>query len=485
LQILAELLGQALNSKSNQLAEIGMRRISLRRFDALCYVRAPHMNMMASEVRHYETDDHSNLAMVIFDKTDRDFGYIILGRDTRKLFRCIEVGDKFYSTEDEAEEALAAAIERYEQDGLTEYPQGDETKPAHDIFDPVVAEQAQHDYFKILISNDKRQAARNLIQEIAYSFVDVDGNYIEQFQSTGFDQRLWELFLYVLFHKSHFEIIKSHAVPDFSLSKYGMPVYVEAVTVGQNPEFDVPANTAAEISELSKDYMPIKFGSPLFKKLNRKTKYWDLPHVKGNPFVLAIHDYHGLATTDTPGSMTWSRAGLVNYLYGVRDDVVVEDGQVRPRIVVGRYGFEPAIRVITHHTYGNKTIPSRFFAQPGADNVSAVLFSNGATITTFSRMGKLAGLGDHEIKMLRMGMWIGDDLVSSEPFVADVDADDYDEAWGDTVTMFHNPWAKYPVPEELFPNISHAVFDPTTSRIHYRFTSKHVLTSMTNVIVPV
>ena len=66
-----------------------MRRISSRRFDALCYVRAPYMAMMASEVRHYETSDKSNLALVVFDKTDRDFGYLILGRDERKIFRCI------------------------------------------------------------------------------------------------------------------------------------------------------------------------------------------------------------------------------------------------------------------------------------------------------------------------------------------------------------------------------------------------------------
>ncbi|MCE8421914.1 hypothetical protein LZ190_25265, partial [Rhodovulum sulfidophilum] len=129
-------------------------------------------------------------------------------------------------------------------------------------------------------------------------------------------------------------------------------------------------------------------------------------------------------------------------------------------------------------------IPSRFFAQPDAENVSAVLFSNGATITTFGRMGKIAGLGDQDVKMLRMGTWVIDDIGTAEPFMNDVDADDYDEAWGDTVTMFHNPWAKHPVPEGLFPNISHAIFDPKTSRVLYRFPPKHVLTSITQVIVP-
>ena len=461
-----------------------MKRISSRRFEALFYSKQPYLNLIALEVRHYESDDRSNLALIIFDRTDSDFGYLIFGRDSRKLFRWIDGSKTFFSTADAAEEALHEAIKPYEADGQSEYPQGDEAKLPHDIFAPRVPNKKQHPYFKFLISDKKRTAARNLIQEIAYSFIDVDGNYTEQFQSDGFDPRLWELFLYVLFHKSGFEIDKSKSAPDFSLSKFGMPIFVEAVTVGQNPEIDIPASSGAEVIELSKDYMPIKFGSSLFSKLSRKKKYWELPHVKGHPFVLAIHDYHGQATLDALGSMTWSRAALVTYLYGVRDEVLVDGKMIRPRMVVGRYGLEPAIQFITEHTYGGKTIPSRFFAQPDAENVSAVLFSNGATTTTFARMGKIAGLGDHDIKMIRGGMWIGQDGLTAVPFTADVDADDYDEAWGDTVTMFHNPWAKNPVPENLFPNISHAIFDPITSQVHYNFVPKHVLTSTTAIIVP-
>jgi len=460
-----------------------MKQISSRRFDALCYVRAPYMESIASEIRHFESTDLSNLAIIVFDKADCDYGYIILGRDSRKIFRCIEVSPQFHPTADEAETALRAAMKRYEKDGMDEYPQLDEVKPTFDIFDPVVDESKQHEYFKFLLTNTFRTAARNLIQEIAYSFVDVDGNYIEQFQSTGFDQRLWELFLYVLFHKHGFMIDHTHPVPDFSLSRFGQSVFVEAVTVGQNPDIDVSVNSASDIAELSKNYMPIKFGSPLFKKLNRKTKYWDLPHVSGNPFVLAIHDYHGLATNDTVGSMTWSRAALVTYLYGVREEMEVDGDTVKPRLIVGRRGLEPAKILVSHHTHNGKTIPSQFFGQPNAENIGAVLFSNGATISTFGRMGKMAGLGDQNVKIIRMGSWVADGCGNAEPFMADVDSDDYDEAWGDTVTMFHNPWAKIPVPMELFPNITHAIFDPENNEVLYKFTPKHVLTSFTQVFV--
>ncbi len=30
-------------------------------------------------------------------------------------------------------------------------------------------------------------------------FIDIDGNFVQQFQSTGFDSGLWELYLYTYF----------------------------------------------------------------------------------------------------------------------------------------------------------------------------------------------------------------------------------------------------------------------------------------------
>jgi len=462
-----------------------MRRISARRFDALCYVRAPHMHLMAREVRHYESQDRTNLAIVVLDYTDRDFGFIILGRDSRELFRAIEVSSDWFPNPDLAEEALSLAIQKYEGDGQACYPQDDETGSPHNIYEPRVSPEKQHQYFKVLVEEPRMEAARRIIQEIAFSFVDVDGNYIEQFQSTAFDQRLWELFLYVLFHKELFEIDNTQSAPDFHLKKFGEELFVEAVTVGANPDFDVVADTPAMVAELSKDYAPIKFGSALFSKINRKRQYWELPHVAGKPFVLAVHDYHGLADGLNLGSMTWTRAGLVNYLYGVRDEVETRDGEiVGPKMIVGRSGLEPARRKIHEHRFKHKVIPSRFFDQPNAENVSGVLFSNGATITTFNRMGKISGLGGADVKMIRTGIWVGDDGVTTFPFAEDVDGEDYDEAWGDTVTLFHNPRAKHPIDPDLFPEIGHAVFDPIAFEVKYSLPPKHVMSSSTMVIAP-
>ena len=42
--------------------------------------------------------------------------------------------------------------------------------------------------------------------------------------------------------------------------------------------------------------MPFRFARTLLKKVRHrpepeKVPYWELPYVKGNPFVIAIHDY--------------------------------------------------------------------------------------------------------------------------------------------------------------------------------------------------
>lgn len=464
---------------------MALKEISKRRFDALCYVRNPLTTMMSREVTGFEIFDRKLLAIIIFDLTDKDFGFIILGRDTRKLFRAIEVLTNFFATPEEAIASLAETAEQYENDGLDVYPQDDELEPPTELFQLTIKEEKQHPYFRVLKEEERFEAARNLLKEIAYSFVDVDGNYLQQFQSDGFDSRLWELFLHVYFYSAGFEVDNNHQAPDFCLNKFGYECCVEAVTVGANPDFDQPnPGGGAEIAELSQDYLPIKFGSALYNKINRKNQYWDMPHVKGKPFILAIHDYHVPADGDATGSMTWSRAGLVNYLYGMRDVVEVQDGRVvGSKMVDSKSGPIPLIEKIEFHTFGHKTIPSNFFEQPNAEHVSAVLYTNSATITTFNRMGKLAGLGSEEVKMFRTGVRLGE--VEGEaafvPFSNDVDDPDYEEAWSDGLIMYHNPNALFPVDPDCFHDISHARINPDNGELEYGFEPNHVYSSATFV----
>ncbi|RWJ58980.1 MAG: hypothetical protein EOR33_31850 [Mesorhizobium sp.] len=66
-----------------------------------------------------------------------------------------------------------------------------------------------------------------MIDEIAEKLVDVDGNFVEQFQSTGFDARTFELFLNTMFAEQGHEVVRDYDRPDFLLRRDGIEVFVE------------------------------------------------------------------------------------------------------------------------------------------------------------------------------------------------------------------------------------------------------------------
>ncbi len=447
-----------------------MREISRSQFNAYCYARQPHVRVISNEIKWYEAGNKKVLATLILDKTDLDYNFVILVRDARKLFRAWNISCNHPTIED-AEQKLVQEMALLVNDGNDVYEQGDETTPPHDILASVVSQDKQHEYFKVLANEQRMEAARNLIIEAVYSYVDVDGNYIKEFQTHGFDARLWELFLYIFLYDAGFEFNQDYNAPDYLVSYFGKEVCVEAVTVNpsRNPDRPdpPPPQTDEEMQELCNDYMPIKFGSSLYSKLQKK--YWEKPHVQGKPLVIAIHDYH------MPGSMTWSRNALVEYLYGTRARVREENGQ--------KTVYE---EVISEHTWQGKTIPSNFFNTENAENISAVLFTNTATITKFNRMGKLAGLGGDNIKMMRFGMKLHPDPGSLVPlkFTVDVDDPDYEEDWSESLIMYHNPNALHPVDIDCFNTINHLWIDRESGELVGIQRDGDILSSMTHVIVP-
>ena len=437
--------------------------VTRRQFDALCFARHPMARVTANEKQWYTAYDKKIIASVFQDNIDGDYGYVILGRDKRKMFRSLEVSKVFKQTPELARNELFKNITKYRNDGVELYEQFDEVKLPNELFTPQVGREKLNPIFIALAEEPRYEAARNLIREIVYSFDDPDGHYIKEFQTHGFDARLWELYLYTYLHAG-FRQIKGNAAPDFHITNGEQEYLIEAVTVNESKNkdrLDEPApENPAEAAELLNDYMPIKFGSPLYSKLNKR--YWEKEHVAGKPLILAIHDFH------SSGSMTWSRNGLSEYLYGVRT-----------RLVDGK----PLIENIKQHEWKGKVIPSGFFSQPESENISAILFSNAATLPKFNRMGKLAGLGSEKVRMFRKGLRYdpSPDAFQGIPFMEDVDSDDYEESWSDSIVMFHNTNAKHPVNPNDFDDISHIFYSEEDG-----FTGYHqpydVLSSITVVL---
>lgn len=439
------------------------QKISQARFEALCYSRTPAIEQIAREHEWWANKSDKNLGIVLFEEPDQQWFWIILGRDKRGVFRCVDMNHSI-DTKEEASNQLKAKIEEWEDRPAEDSYQGDEKRKKNEIFKPQVTDSKLHHIFKLLNLGISYSSARGIIEELAFAFTDLDGNYIKDFQSTGFNARLWELYLFAFLYEQRFTILEEFDRPDFCAIKDDFPIAIEATTV--NPSDGVAApkpKTPDEIRELLNDYMPIKFGSALYSKL--KKRYWELPHMKGIPLLIAIHDFH------SDDSMTWSSTALHEYLYGFRGKTVTDkEGNVSTKT-------EP----ILEHVWNDKRIPSGFFNQPDAEHIAAVLFSNAATLSKFNRIGKIAGFGSADVKLIRAGnLWNPDPKASlPTPFRVEVTPEKYFETWSEGVRIFHNPRAVHPVPVELFPQCSHHFFEEgeliDLLPDHYVFNSKTLI----------
>ncbi|CZT27987.1 hypothetical protein [Pseudomonas cerasi] len=149
--------------------------------------------------------------------------------------------------------------------------------------------------------------------------------------------------------------------------------------------------------------------------------------------------------------MVWSREALPTYLYSLRADVT-GDGTDRRAIGV------PISNLTDPHS-----IPAGLFRDPNFAHLSAVIFSNSATLAKFNRMGFLAGWRPPGLAMIRRDILVDRTPGALEPidFNLAVDSAEYQalwpwgEAWCQELEVFHNPLATHPIPFDLIPGVTH------------------------------
>jgi hypothetical protein len=435
-----------------------------RRFNALAgYTRSPMLVRYAQEYDWLATDDERVLGILTWDRFDRDFGWIALGRDERRQYRAVEVNSSKPTTE-EARAELLAAMERLQAAPDEEFYQGDEVGEPVDFFAPVVPTHRLHPNFRMLVDHPRYSPARELIAAMMPYFEDADGNFIEQFQTTGFDPRVWELYLYATFTELGFARVKEFQVPDFVLSGLRGAFAVEATTANpaQGGAVVQPPHGAAELTAYMENYVPIKIARALKRKLNKAQAYWEIPDLQDLPFVIAVQDFHAA------GSMRMVVPATTEYVFGVRHSIVDSHRHIEP---------------ILEHRYGALVEPSGFFALPNSENISAVLVNPQGTLVKFNRLGYVAGFGDRRVRMTRFGFRRRDgDLVDPrpQPFRDDVHAPGYQETWVEGAVVLHNPQARCPLDPALLPGVSHEFLQPD-GRIMSLIPDVPVLFSQTSI----
>jgi hypothetical protein len=313
------------------------------------------------------------------------------------------------------------------------------------LFDPLVSLEKRHPAFERIRTQPASIGGRTMMAEVFEIFDDKDGNFVRDFQTAGFDARVFELYLHAYFTDSGYTIDATHQRPDFMVERHGVRVAVEATTSSRPDPFlveELLEPTSDEVARKQRDEMPVRLGSPLFSKLQKR--YWELPHVAGLPFVIAIEAFHDTTSLFYPGGV------LGNYLYGLEHfPTFTEDGQ----LLIGTTPIE------SHERPGKTPIPSNFFAQPGAEHVSAILFSNSGTYSKFNRRGFLAGHQRGDLTIIRTGTcWDPDPNAAAPlPFQYEIRQRPTLEPWGEGLEVFHNPNALVPLPRKFFRNAADSV----------------------------
>lgn len=417
-----------------------MQAISKNQYDLyMFFTRSNCAEFFNEEIEWYMNKSKTLWGVICLDKQDKNYTVIFSARDENRQIRCVDLKIDIKNMDEARNYLFSYSKEREQTDPVTPKLNKNVVK---DLFVPKVKESKLDKYFDIISKSPTHSAARNVINEIMPHFFDVDGNFVEQFQTQGFDARIWELYLFCYFNEEGIIIDRSHFAPDFLLGFNNISASVEAVIVANKDRNKIWTKepTLEEIFK-KQELMPSRWGSSLYSKLAHIDKsgkhYWEYPHTAEKPFVLVVADFHETF------SMTWSQNLLITYLYGYKYDYSYNE---KSELIIH------PIKVDSHiKGEGKNTIPSGFFFQENAENISAVLHSSCATISKFSRIGKQCGLDESDLLMFRIGTVFNPDPNASKPHEFQyIVSEENSEPWSEGVTIFHNPNAKYPLPLNFF-----------------------------------
>lgn len=145
--------------------------------------------------------------------------------------------------------------------------------------------------------------------------------------------------------------------------------------------------------------------------------------------------------------MGFSNAAIIRYLYGIAHTPSWDDAG---NLIINA-------EEVREHAHGERVIPSGFFDLADSENVSAILWTNAGTVPKFTRMALAGPYPDEDVTMLRFGSMFDFDPNAHAPLpfayiVGDAGAPV--ETWGQEANLFHNPRARYPIPQGLFDTVT-------------------------------
>ena len=387
------------------------------------------------------SDDRVVCGALTRDDADGSFGFMVMRRRVDDVWTVTKLEDGISSRE-----KATALLESYLISGGPHepIPAGTPRRPAlHDL-----QGRTPNDVFRMLASRSHHPAAW-VLNQLYLALPKPDQNWVSDCQTSNFHTRLWEAQLLASFREQGLHVSQPYDSPDFYIeNRRGSEAWIEAVTA--NPPIAYNHFNAAPVApppsreEIFFGSGALRFAKTIGNKLDRR--YNQLPHVSGKAFMLALADFQA------PASMTWSREGLIGYLYGMGAERIEVDGQFR------------AVPMPREHLLGPSQFKTGLFSDDRHSELSALIFSNACSLAKLNRVAVSGRAAAPGLRYTRIGKFFDRNPGALEgiPFCLDVASDEYRELWPQMyepwcaeLEVFHNPFAQFPVPFELLPETTH------------------------------
>jgi len=308
----------------------------------------------------------------------------------------------------------------------------------------------------------------------AENFPDRDKKFVGEFQRT-FNSSFWEVYLFKLFTDLGFNFTDWKEHPDFILEKDNIHFTIEA-TISNNGESDIAEwdfNLVEEwknrdLDKLQKEllqsikpkniYSIIRFESSIRSKREKYlSKYQNKLWVEKKPFVIALGSYE-----QPLHYIQYDRAIMaLLYNYYVDEEKFIKNPHNYPD------GQPPVIELNSVIRPNGSELELGIFLDDRVSEISAILFNPLAIWKKVQNMSyDKQGVFKHNWKDKT-----GNILVT----------DNEQELIKDGLFIFHNPYAKYPLPKDIFnkDRICQVFMDKETGNLTQEFGEKHLFNHQT------
>lgn len=160
------------------------------------------------------------------------------------------------------------------------------------LFDPVVDESRQHHNFKS-ICRAGNGFALDVLNDWARGFVDRDGKFVEEFQTT-FNSAFWELYIFAVLKKYGLVVDFSKIRPDFCIPQQRLVIEATIASNAQGAEPEHARKGQAPPADLNPFNMRsiLRLSNSISEKHRKYQKaYVQLDHVKNQSFVIAVASF--------------------------------------------------------------------------------------------------------------------------------------------------------------------------------------------------